>query len=72
MDAVSVLFWQQYSHKFGGKPYTYINRQEGIEVGDLVVVLARDELKVVKVSSIDAETDDEKVTYKEVLCKLDI
>ena len=70
MNAVSVQFFNEYKRKYSGKEYSYKCRLNNIEIGDLVVVDARGELKVVLVSSLDADLSNEEINYKELLCKL--
>lgn len=70
MNGVGIQFWQEHTRRYGGKQYTYKCRLNDLKIGDLVVVDARRELKVVMVTSLDAEMNDERITYKEILCKL--
>ena len=67
---IGINFWFQSARQYQGKVYSYKCRLNDIELDDLVVVDARGELKVVKVVDLNADIRDEKISYKEILCKL--
>tara|TARA_Y100000310_G_C20680013_1_gene815352 strand:- start:1606 stop:1833 length:228 start_codon:yes stop_codon:yes gene_type:complete len=64
---IGVIFCNDYSRKFSGKQYSYLCTLNDIELDDLVVVDARGKLEIVKVTNLDARTDNKDIEYKEIL-----
>jgi hypothetical protein len=68
--AIGVTFWNEYNKNWRGKVYTYHCSINDINIGDLCVVDARGEPKVVRVAELGIADNDERITYKQVRCKL--
>ncbi len=53
---------------YGGKKYTYLTDRisDDLEVGDLVIVAARDDYRIVRVCKLNVPADNPHIPYKQI------